>query len=200
MGRSIDPPRQPRRDDDPGGAEPGRQILRQPAAVGRGVPSTDHGDHRLRQQFGPAENAQHRRRIINRSQCFRIEGFAPAHEAATDAIQCSHFALGLSLRKGGDGSAAVGFSSEPGQCFQCCSCRAESAQQGVERDRADGFGAAEAQPVEALLRVELAPDQRDRQDAQPLRNEIRLSVPANNRWMFSRCRTTTRMAISAARG
>ncbi len=60
--------------------------------------------------------------------------------------------------------------------------RAEAAQQGVEGDRTDRLGARKTQPVEAFLGVKLA---RGQCQSQLFLNEIRLSVPAIKRRMFS---------------
>jgi hypothetical protein len=95
---------------------------------------------------------------------------------------------GQLLLRDGAGGGDDAPSAEPRHRIERRPRRAESAQQGIEGDRADRLGAGEPQPVEALLRVELAGGQ-DR--PQLFVKEMRLSVPATKRRMFSWCRMIT---------
>jgi hypothetical protein len=56
----------------------------------------------------------------------------------------------------GDGLGALAPAGEKRQRVECGSRRTETAQHRIKGDRADRLGAAQPQPVEALLRIEFA--------------------------------------------
>jgi hypothetical protein len=117
--------------------------------------ATDHRDHRRLQQLGMAQHGQYRRRVLDRGQACRVERLTPAHQARAEAVERRQFRLGLTPRHRGDRAG------QPRQRVERRFRGAKAAQQCVEGDRADRFGAAEAQPVQALLRIELARGQDD---------------------------------------
>ncbi len=102
--------------------------------------------------------------------------------------------LGLGLGPGyrGDGFGAVTAAGETGQNIECCSRRTEAAQHGIKADWPDRLGPAQPQPVEALLRIEFS---RGQGLPQLFRKEMRLSVPAIRRRIFSWCRRMINKAI-----
>src|SRR5258708_5493071 len=84
-----------------------------------------------------------------------IPPIAPAHARRSQAVERRQFRLGLARRqrRGRTRPLVIRWAR---QRVERRARRAEAAQQGIEGDRPDRFGAAEAQPVQALLRIELA--------------------------------------------
>ena len=194
MRRGVDAARHARGDDDAFLAETRGDVLGDPPAIGRGVAGADHRDDRRGEPFAAAEQQQHRRRVVDGGEGAGIERLAPAHRPSADAVERRQLLLG-----GGAGRRGEAVAAEPRHRVERCPGRAEAAQQRIKRDRADRLGTRQAQPVEALLRVELAGGQRA---PQLLVKEMRLSVPATMRRMFSWWRmitSTTRPVISIAR-
>ena len=68
--------------------------------------------------------------------------------------------LGLAAGYRGYGRGALTAAGQTRQHIECCSRRTETAQHRIKADRADRLGAAQAQPIEALLRIEFACGQR----------------------------------------
>ena len=150
MRRRIDAARHPRHHHDARLAEPGGQLARDAAAVGRGVARPDHCDHRRLQQLEIAQHGQHRRRVFDGGQRRRVSGLAPAHQRRAEAIERAQLRLGIAQTHRRDPARQLS------QSVERRASRAEAAQQRVERHRPDGFGTGEPQPVHAFLGIELA--------------------------------------------
>ena len=142
--------------DEPALPEFRGKVARNASAVRRGVARTDHGHHRPLQQLGLAEHGQDRRCVLDRGKRTRITGFAPADEPRADAVQRGELSLGLGASRRGYGPGALAAASKAWQHIECRPRRTEAAQHRIKADRADRLGAAQPQPVEALLRIEFA--------------------------------------------
>src|SRR5205085_2868545 len=149
---------------------------------------------RTAEQLGPPEHGQDRRRVVHCHQPARIAWLAPADEACPETLQCDELGLSLGAGDRDDGLGALPASREPRDHLQRRAGGAEAAQQRVKAHRADGLGAAQPQPVEALLRIEFACGQ---WVPQLLPREIRLSVPASSRRIFAWWRAMINNAIPA---
>ena len=90
------------------------------------------------------------------ARAFGIERLAPADEPGAQTLKRGEFRLGFGARDRGDGSRALAAAGEAGQGLDRRARRAEAAQHREEADGADRLGAAQPQPVQALLRVEFA--------------------------------------------
>jgi hypothetical protein len=75
-------------------------------------------------------------------------------------VQCSELGFGRPAGDCGYGLGALAAAGETRQRVERLSRRTEAAQHRIKADRADRFGAAQAQPIEALLRIEFACGQR----------------------------------------
>ena len=109
-------------------------------------------------------------------------------------MQGGEFGLGFGPGHRGDGLGAFAAAGELRHHFERCPSGAEAAQHGEETDRANCLGAAQPQPIETLLRIEFA---RGQGLPQLFLKEIRLSVPAIRRRIFSWCRRMINRAIPA---
>src|ERR1700730_15323842 len=127
-------------------------------------------------------------------QAARVGRLAPADELCPETLQCGELGLGLGACDRGHGLGALPAPRELRDHFQRRAGGTEAAQQSIKADRADGLGAAQPQPVEALLRIEFACGQCV---PQLLPKEIRLSVPASSRRIFAWCRAMINNAIPA---
>ena len=105
---------------------------------------------------GPPEHGQDRRRVVDRREPARVGWLAPADEPRPETVQCGELGFGLGAGDRGHGLGALAAPRELRDHFQRRAGGAEAAQQRVKADRADGLGAAQPQPVEALLRIEFA--------------------------------------------
>jgi hypothetical protein len=194
MRRSVDPASKTGHHDNPAMAQRGREIPAETPAICRGVARTDHRHHWPIQQLGAAEHGQDRRCIVNDGKGARISGLAPANEVRADAVNGSEFGLGFGSGGGSDCLGALAAAGELRHRLERRTGRAEAAQHRIEADRADRLGAAQAQPVEALLRIEFACGQ---SLPQLFLKEIRLSVPASRRRILAWCRKMINRAIPA---
>ena len=156
MGGGIDPAGQARHNGDAALPERGGEVAAKAPAIGRGVARPDHCHDRAAQQLGPPEHGQDRRRIVDRCEPARVSWLAPADEPRPETVQCGELGLGFGASDRGHGLGALAAPRELRDHLQRRAGRAEAAQQRVKADRADGLGAAQPQPVEALLRIEFA--------------------------------------------
>ncbi len=152
----VDAAGQARHNDDPALPERGGEIAAEAPAVSRGVARPDHRHDRAAQQLRPPEHGQDRRRVLDCRKPARIGWLAPADEPRPETVQCGELGFGLRARDRGDGLGALAAPRELRDHLQRRAGRAEAAQQRVKAHRADGLGAAQPQPVEALLRIEFA--------------------------------------------
>ena len=137
MRGGIDAARHARDDNDACLAEPGGKIVREPPAIGRGVAGPDHGDDGRGKQFVPTEQRQDRRCVFDRGEPRWVCGFAPADKPRADARERRQLLFGSGTTRDGDIA-----SPETRHRFDSRPRRSETAQQGVEGDRTDRFGAA----------------------------------------------------------
>ena len=194
MRGGIDAARQARDDDDAALPERRGEVAAETPAIGRGVARPDHRHDRTAEQLRPPEHGQDRRRVLDCREPARISRLAPADEPRPETLQCGKLGFGVRAGNRGHGLGALPPPRQLRHHFERRAGGAEAAQQRVKADRSDGFGAAQPQPVEALLRIEFACGQCL---PQLLPREIRLSVPASSRRMFAWCRAMINKAIPA---
>ena len=156
MGLGIDAASQSGNHRETGAAEGAGEISGDAPAACRGVARADDGDDRAGQQPDLPENRQDRRRILDRREGAWISRLTPADQAAADSRQPGQFGFGSRARRRRDGPAVLVAPRQPRECVERRPRRAKAPQQRIEADRTDGFGAAQPQPVQPFLRIELA--------------------------------------------
>ena len=151
VGRAIDAPGEAGDDGEPGGAQVPGQILRQPPPAGGGVPGADQGHAPLLPPERPADQGEHRRRVLDCGEGGRVVRLSQGNEPAAGGCQCIHLLLGGRARADGDGAGTTAAASQMGQGLQRGLGRAVASQQMGIAHRAHILGPDQPEPMEPLL-------------------------------------------------
>ena len=120
MRRGIDAAGEARDDDDPALPECGGEVAAETPAAGRSVARPHYGDDRLGQQFGPPENGQDRRRVLDRHKRARVDRLAPADQPRPESLQCGKLSLRIGARDRDHGLGTLAAAGELRQHLDRC--------------------------------------------------------------------------------